>query len=347
MYYISRNYRSIFNAAGKAKTDCEYSLEQLDFKNLGFNQSSIASSAKGTIKNVFGISLALMRLPFKSILCTQYPNNKFRNYIMAIARLKKSKVITIVHDIRFLKGRHNKLEKELNSITKGSSVLIVHNSAMCQWLKEKGVKTPIVVLGVFDYVSKEMPQNNIDSRKRGGKFDIAYAGGLSYGKNSYLFELDLLRNDCFQMNLYGMGYNASSLKVDENKSIIKYHGAFPSEQVAFKIKADFGLVWDGVSTEECSGALGQYLRYNNPHKTSLYLLCGLPIIVWKEAAISRFIVKNNLGIAIGNLKDLNKVLSNLTEDEYQEMKNNVLDVQGKVQQGEFMISALKKALSYC
>ena len=32
MYYISRNYKSLFNAAGKAKTDCEISLQ-----NLGFN----------------------------------------------------------------------------------------------------------------------------------------------------------------------------------------------------------------------------------------------------------------------------------------------------------------------
>ena len=34
-------------------------------------------------------------------------------------------------------------------------------------------------------------------------------------------------------------------------------------------------MWDGPSPDTCAGVYGAYLRYNNPHKTSLYLAAGL------------------------------------------------------------------------
>ncbi len=342
MYYISRNYKSLFNAAGKAKTDCEFTLEKLGFKNLGFKQSSIPNSAVGTIKNFFGITMALLRLPFKSVLCTQYPNNKFRKLILFFAKLKRSKVITIVHDVRCLKGRTKDIQAELSKIV-CSDVIIVHNESMKAWFLEQNTTIPIVVLGIFDYVSNEKPLQN-KTIKKNDVYSIAYAGGFGAGKNSYIFDFDILAHSKYNLKLYGVGFDTNKRKVSEETSIIHYQGAFPSDQVAHKIEADFGLVWDGISTESCSGDLGEYLKYNNPHKTSLYLLCGLPVIVWDKAAIASFIVKNNLGIGITNLKDLNTVLDNLSEEDYKLMKNNVQNVQEKVMHGKFVEIAVKKAL---
>lgn len=342
MYYISRNYKSLFNAAGKAKTDCEYTLQNLGFKNLGFKQSSIPSSAIGTIKNFFGISMALIRLPFKSVICTQYPNNKFRKLIMFFAKLKRCKIITIVHDVRVLKGRVKDIQKELAKIV-SSDVIVVHNESMKAWFLEQGTKIPIVVLGVFDYVAHERPTQNKDRIEK-INYEIAYAGGFGAGKNAYIFDLDGLENSKFKLKLYGLGFDASQIKVKEENSILLYQGVFPSDQIAYKIEADFGLVWDGISTESCSGDLGEYLKYNNPHKTSLYLLCGLPVIVWDKAAIASFIVENKLGIGISDLADLNKTLERLTETDYQAMKANVLKVQKKIMHGKFVEDAVSKAL---
>ena len=342
MYYISRNYKSLFNAAGKAKTDCEFTLEALGFKNLGFKQSSIPSSAIGTIKNFFGISMALLRLPFKSVLCTQYPNNKFRGLILFFAKLKRCKIITIVHDVRSLKGRTKDIQAELSKIV-CSDVIIVHNEAMKAWFLEQHTTIPIVVLGIFDYVSNEKPLQNKEINKSDA-YSIAYAGGFGAGKNSYIFDFDILEHSNYNLKLYGIGFDASKRKVSEEASVIFYQGAFPSDEIAHKIEADFGLVWDGISTESCSGDLGAYLKYNNPHKTSLYLLCGLPVIVWDKAAIASYIVDNNLGIGISDLKDLNTVLEKLTQEDYKLMKSNVLSVQEKVMTGQFVETAVKKAL---
>ena len=159
-----------------------------------------------------------------------------------------------------------------------------------------------------------------------------------------IFDFDILDHNQYNLKLYGIGFDASKRKVSEEASVIHYQGAFPSDQIAYKIEADFGLVWDGISTEACSGDLGEYLKYNNPHKTSLYLLCGLPVIVWDKAAIASFIVENNLGIGVANLKDLNGILENLTEEDYKIMKSNVQKVQEKVMNGTFVEEAVKKSL---
>ena len=342
-YYISRNYKSLFNAAGKAKTDCEWILRDMGFKNLGFKQSSIPNSAIGTIKNFFGISIALLRLPFKSTLCTQYPLNKFRNYVMFMAKLKGCKIITIVHDVRFLKGRTGNVDKDLKKI-KGSDVIIVHNEAMKKWFLEQNINIPVVVLGIFDYIlQKGLPTQN--NENKGTKpYEIVYAGGFGEGKNSYIYDLDTLEKNDFKMKLYGIGFDYEKLKAPKETSVLSYQGAFPSDVVAYHIEGSFGLVWDGISTEECSGQYGRYLMFNNPHKTSLYLLCGLPIIVWDKAAISTFVLENGLGIAISNLADLSDTLAGLTQEDYLAMKANVDKARTKIISGGYLKDAVNASL---
>lgn len=342
-YYISRNYKSLFNAAGKAKTDCEYVLQKMGFKNLGFKQSSISNSAIGTIKNALGISLALLKLPYKSTICTQYPNNKFRSYILFAAKLKRCKIITIVHDVRYLKGRTKAIKKELSKIIT-SNAIIVHNESMKQWFVGQNTKIPIIVLGIFDYIAQERPNQN-DENNKNTNYELVYAGGFGEGKNSYIYDLDDLNVKHYELKLYGLGFDYEKIKVDPKASILKYMGSFPSDEIAYNIEGSFGLVWDGISTETCSGQYGEYLKFNNPHKTSLYLLCGLPVVVWKEAAIAPFIIENNLGIGIANLKDLDSTLKKLNTEDYLLMKQNVLKVQKEIMSGEFLNKAMQNVLT--
>ncbi|EZH76033.1 hypothetical protein ATO12_04380 [Aquimarina atlantica] len=342
-YFISRNYKSLFNAAGKAKTDCESILTEMGFKNLGFKQSSIPNSAIGALKNFFGITFALIRLPYKSTLCTQYPLNKFRNYVLFVAKIKRCNIITIVHDVRFLKGRTSDANKELKKII-SSNAIIVHNDSMKNWFLEQDVKIPIIVLGIFDYIlNKGLPDQNNDIT--GEKMhEVVYAGGFGEGKNSYIYDIDLFERKNFRMNLYGMGFDYQKLKTEKETSVLNYEGAFPSDVVAYHIKGSFGLVWDGISTEECSGQYGQYLKYNNPHKTSLYILCGLPVIVWDKAAISAFITDNNIGFTVSNLDELSNKLESLSSEEYKKMKTNVDLVRTKIISGGYLNDAINHAL---
>ena len=338
MYYISRNYRSVFDAAGKAKTDFELILDNLGFKNLGFKQSNVKSSW-GTLISFFSISFALFRLPFRSLLITQYPNSKFRSYILSIAKLKKCKIVTIVHDVKTLKGQSAK--NEISKIE--TDVIIVHNEAMANWFATQNMKCKVIILEIFDYLNDKTPTQNNEITEP-DPYNIVYAGGLAHKKNSFLYKIDQENNNKkeYTIKLYGKGFDSD--KVTVKNSILDYLGMFPSYEIAHKIEGHFGLVWDGESTLKCSGLLGNYLKFNNPHKTSLYLSAGLPVIIWKEAALSSFIEKNNLGITISSIDELNSTLTNLSKNDYLEIKTSVLAHQEKISSGHYYKKAIEEAI---
>lgn len=79
------------------------------------------------------------------------------------------------------------------------------------------------------------------------------------------------------------------------------------------------------STETCSGSYGKYLRINNPHKVSLYIAAGIPVVIWKEAALCSLIEENALGFGISSLDELEEALKS-HEHLYQSYRNNVLNM---------------------
>ena len=83
------------------------------------------------------------------------------------------------------------------------------------------------------------------------------------------------------------------------------------------------MVWDGNSIDSCSGDFGEYLQYNNPHKLSLYLASGIPVVIWDKAAESKFVKDNNLGLCVSSLHELQDKLNLITEQEFNEMVDNV------------------------
>mgnify|MGYP001217723082 CR=1 FL=1 len=338
IYYISRNYRSSYDAAGKAKIDCENIFSSLEFQNLGFQRTTIAK-AYGTLLSFLSIGFALIRLPYKSVLITQYPNSKFRILILWMAKLKACKIVTVVHDIRTLKKADKKKKNELKYIV--TDVIIVHNKVMQSWFIQQGVKSAIFVLNIFDYLVEELPTQNKTAAIE-DRYKIVYAGGISPKKNPFLYDLDSLITEQFSLNLYGKGFDESKLSF--SNTILDYKGMFPSDAIPYKIVGNFGLVWDGDSLNECSGILGEYLRFNNPHKTSLYLASGLPVIIWKDAALAPFIIVNKLGIAIENFKELEEQLANMKSADYKALKRNVERFQSKITTGYFLTEAIRKSL---
>ena len=100
-------------------------------------------------------------------------------------------------------------------------------------------------------------------------------------------------------------------------------------------EGDFGLVWDGDSVDSCCGNWGEYLMINTPHKVSLYIRCGLPIIIWRKAAMARFVEENGIGICVGSLRDIAGIYTRLTQAEYERMCENVQRVSRMMSEGRF------------
>lgn len=335
-YYISRNYKFSKNAASKPKMDCEMVLEKNGFKNLGFRQTNHPSSALGAIISFFGITKGLFLLPRKSVFCMQYPLSKFFGYMTNIVALKKCKLIIIVHDVKFLMGKTSNLKKEIAKFNR-ADFLIVHNESMKKWFQENGCTAQLVSLELFDYLHKSEKHATLNT-----PYDVVFAGGLGKEKSEFLYSVDQLKPSSYKLKLYGNGFKASD--IERSDSILDYQGVFSPDEVIDKIEGSFGLVWNGNALDECSGDFGKYLLYNNPHKTSLYLLCGLPVIVWKKAAIAKFIEKEQIGITLNSLNEMDEALANIDYQTYNAMVDRVEKIKSKVSSGHYLSAAIQKVL---
>ena len=76
------------------------------------------------------------------------------------------------------------------------------------------------------------------------------------------------------------------------------------------------------------------MKYNTPHKLSLYIAAGLPVIVWKQAAVAAFVTKHEIGIAVESLTDVSERIQSLSDGEYNEMVKTVKKLQKEVVKGQ-------------
>lgn len=275
----------------------------------------------------------LAPLTKSDVLFLQYPLPKFnifQNKIFKRLRKKGVRVIALVHDMDWLRLDMGSMKtrarvKIQRKALRYFDTIVVHNQAMKETLGD--LRANIVCLGIFDYLSDETKFG-----KRGLELPVIIAGNLSPEKAGYAYHLP----QDVAWNLYGPYYAAQS----EN---VNYRGAFPSEQLPSMMDGSFGLVWDGDSADTCGGSWGNYLRYNNPYKTSLYLACGLPVIIWKEAALAEFVLKNDCGIAVGSLFEVESAISGMSEERYAELCRGAERVGAMLREGTFTRQALRTA----
>lgn len=100
----------------------------------------------------------------------------------------------------------------------------------------------------------------------------------------------------------------------------------------------------GKIKAHCTGVYGDYLKINNPHKTSMYLAAGIPVIIWEEAALANFIKKNHCGITIKSTDEIRNIIDNMLDEEYETLKANACKIGGKLRRGYFLKSAMKQSI---
>lgn len=256
-----------------------------------------------------------------------------------LARLQKKgvKFIFVVHDIDCLRQASANDSKGCEAAFMASismfDVLIVHNGSMRKWLCEHGEDDrKMIELGVFDYLTDCVAPGPDESGA------VCFAGNLDPRKSTWIREMTAVKG--VSWNLYGPYYNEAL----NRQGAINYGGCFPPDELPAKLRGSFGLIWDGDSIDTCCGTWGAYERYNNPHKLSLYLATGLPVIVWSEAATAEFVIKNGLGICISSLRGLADRLKALRVEDYVKMKAACITMAQKVRSGWFMSKALEDAV---
>lgn len=334
-YYLSKNYKGLSSAGNKAKTDAEQIMQEMGFRNAGLRQTTYDNSIVGFLITLLGV----LKVPFTvskgDVLVLQYPLKKYYAFVCRMAHLKGCKVVTLIHDLGSFRRKRLTVAKEIERLSH-SDYLIAHNESMKGWLLDHDYGNPVGCLGIFDYLSDTTAPEHTQT---GDPYHVIYAGGLSYKKNRFLYEIDSSIHT-WHFNLYGGGFELDRIK---HKEHFTYKGFVPSDRLIATADGDFGLVWDGESAETCIGSFGEYLRYNNPHKTSLYLRCHLPVIIWKEAALASFITDHQLGFSIASLTDLDRLLPSITPEAYARMKQNTIEMDRRLASGYYFTNAFKEA----
>lgn len=299
------------------------------------------------------------------VLLYQHPSYGKRMAVFWLRRLRREKdcrLIAMVHDLESLRGGiegvvdNNIRTNELgdHELLQCFDVIICHNKAMRGYLADQGFRRKkLVSLEIFDYltgydyscdVSQEAEKTEKPEQVSSGDFNeeasVAIAGNLAVGKCKYIYKLcEGDQNLGLRVHLYGINFEPAMATPNMN-----WHGSFPPEELPYRLEGKYGLVWDGNSADTCEGNTGNYLRFNNPHKTSLYLAAGMPVIVWKEAAIADFVLKNHVGIAVDSLLNLEMIIRGISEKDYNQMRDNAAAVGLKIKSGYFFRGAMNKAL---
>ena len=334
MVLVSPDYLSgkgKYVAGSKAPNDVTEIL-----KDEGF---VIVPIVRKSLHKIWGVAEAMVKiwwnlkkLPPDAEVYVQYPMFNISAFSKVAPLFSRFKSVLIIHDIRtycqdfMIKHR----DKELAVINCFTTV-VVHSESMKERLKNDGIKSRIVVLGVFDYLLRD----GLESKKKPNT--IMFAGAL--GKSGFLKELYQLNFETFSFHLYG----ASKPDIVYNDNII-YKGRFLPDDIS-EIEAEWGLLWDGSSIESCNGEHGEYLKLIAPHKLSLYLACGLKIICWDHSAMAAMVRKKKLGVTISRLDEIESRIKSLSKEDLKDIEKNVNAIKYEIRHGQMLRKVLKEIMS--
>ena len=332
------------NAGNKARNDVEEIVKREGYQPLLLTVEDWYQM--GTVKaqqhKAKALAQAFSQLKSGDQLLIQFPmlhHSFFTTRLVRKIQRRGVQVYFIIHDLEALRYANldtvplkHKIRVHLqeSSLLKVADGVIAHNPIMKSVLVEKGIpEHKLVSLEIFDYLIPNHQEKDGLSKDQ----PIIVAGNLAQEKAGYLYQLPARP----AYNLYGVGFDESRALANET-----YFGSFLPDELPAALEGGFGLVWDGDSAETCSGVFGEYLRYNNSHKASLYLAAGFPLVVWKQSALSHFVLENGCGIAVESLHDLSQAIEELDDKDYQDLLVHAKSIGQEIRNGNYLTNALNK-----
>ena len=344
-YVIRTETGEAFNAAGKARRDADAIAVSAGFEPFEFAGER---TAYGSLRGATRLALdgirnwrKLMRTAESgSLVLIQYPHYPIKTaamarYMIPRARRKKGiRFIALVHDLDSLRGQDTKgAAYSDRRVLPLFDAVICHNEKMKAQLAAQGIPAgKLIPLGLFDYLT------DAETFERKPKDGFAIAGNLNPRKCGYV--LAWIRNAGIRrpVHLYGKDLNREDVPAG-----VTLHGAIAAEELPGVIEGGFGIVWDGPSAETCEGKNGNYVRYNNPHKLSLYLVSGMPVIVWDEAAVAGFVKEHGVGLTVGSLMEAEEKAGKVSAEEYKRMARKAREIGEKLRKGEYLRKAIQNS----
>lgn len=326
-YYLQQYSLTEYWHGGVGYTHVEELLEKAGFRPLVF-------PANGYLARVLALLRWLFRLQPGDQLALIYPvYPRLYRWLLRLITGRGIELVVVVGDIDGLKDEDAaQLESDIRFFKEQTRVL-VHNQAMANWMRSIGSKARIECLELFPFLTAPVvgpvTSENV----------VVFAGNL--GKSGFVLELGQPQLAGLKFHLYGEGLPISAA-LPEN---VKWKGRFPPASMPERVEGRFGLLWDGDSWASPSGPIGHYMAYISHHKLSLYVLAGLPILAPRVAGSASFIEREKIGILFDSLADLETEIKKLSEESFNEMRSNLLNLAKQLSDGSYFLLALRRLLA--
>lgn len=292
------------DSVSKARGDVAEIAEAIGYKKLYiYRYYDEQEDEKALAARIDGITAGVAK---NDLIIYQYPSyNQFKFELTFIERVKQrgANLVLLIHDSELL--RDHSFLKEVKLFNQ-VDMLITHGKKMEKKLRSFGVSTPMVAKELFDYLLHEEQIPCTPNLKR----SIAFAGNLQ--KSVFLRDW---KNQT-EVDAFGIKGDISLGQT------VNYRGVYSQFELIRQMPKDrFGIAWDNDLLQ--GGNYQEYTKYNAPHKISLYLALGLPVIVWQESAIAELVVKYKLGFTVRSLAEIDPLMASIKDEELEQLKQRV------------------------
>lgn len=322
-YYLAEAYDNTqFNAAVVRK-DNEKILLAKGFQALQFRDTTEGSRLIKMKRLVKTLQMAFS-IPRNSVVVFHFPLLAIAyKWLLRILNWRGIRTVALIIDLDGIRDKDEVLFKKEINLLQQFSFIIGHNEAMNKKLRQYLPAATIFSIDVFDYpLSGSLQPRQLSA-------SACYAGNIA--KAGFVYSLGMVKGCRFYV--YGAGYDAA-----KNQQAFVHKGIIQPAELPSALDGSFGLVWDGDHLEQCD----EYLRWNNPHKFSLYLAAGLPVIVWRESALADFVQQQHIGFTINSISEIPGKIKAISAIEYETMNRQAMQLGEKIRQGFFLSTVMDK-----
>jgi hypothetical protein len=319
-------------ASAKAPADIRQicvSIGMTPIDLYGFNRSSHQSRLWALTRSALQLMAGMGRLLMAKEVVVQYPLGRLNEFLL-LGMGQRPRSICLVHDLEMLR-RPGHIRREVKTLSQ-FDVLIGHSEAMAERLHKECPDASVVVLEAFDFLGEpvEFGPARLPSR-------LYLIGNLSVDKAAYLYDIPASGTNV-SIDAYGPNCAPGLLPTG-----VTWKGLLDPRRPSLEMLDGFGLVWDGESASGLSGTHGEYLSYNSPHKFSLYVALGMPVVVPTGSAISAVVRRYGVGIVVDSIEAARSAVATCTESQWSELVEAVRRLRPDVLAGRFTLAALSQA----
>lgn len=254
-------------------------------------------------------------LGFGDVVFFQSPswnNNEWDTDFINRLKLYQAKLVIFIHDIPPLMFAQNAflLPVYIEMYNKADAV-IVPSEKMRDFLIEKGMTVKnIIIQKMWDFT------HNVEL------YQPQHLKKLFFPGNPTRFP------ELYNWNFETPLHVFSKKEITDPHDFIHEGWKEKSELLIELSKGGFGLVWE---TGECP----EYYEMNLSYKLSCYLAAGIPVVVPETISNVDYIKEKGLGIVVSSLEEANRAVQFCTDEQYNQMVNNIKFVSGLIKDGYF------------